>query len=158
MRILDACCGNRMFWWDKNEPHTTYMDIRREVEEIQIGDIRKQIHVVPDVQADFTHMPFDDNIFDLVVWDPPHLKWAGRKSFMRAQYGQLPKDWQSMLYLGFTECKRVVKPTGFILFKWSEAQIKLRDVLQVFGQDPILGDKHTKTRWEIFIKDTTTLI
>ena len=28
IRILDACCGSRMFWFDKAEPHTTYMDRR----------------------------------------------------------------------------------------------------------------------------------
>ena len=33
-RILDACCGSRMFWFDKAEPHTTYMDIRQETFEI----------------------------------------------------------------------------------------------------------------------------
>lgn len=30
VRILDACCGSRMFWFNKKEPHTTYMDIREE--------------------------------------------------------------------------------------------------------------------------------
>ena len=25
IRILDACCGSKMFWFDKAEPHTTYM-------------------------------------------------------------------------------------------------------------------------------------
>lgn len=30
MRILDVCCGSRMFWYDKHELHTTYMDIRKE--------------------------------------------------------------------------------------------------------------------------------
>ena len=28
IRILDACCGSRMFWFDKSESHTTFMDIR----------------------------------------------------------------------------------------------------------------------------------
>lgn len=28
IKILDACCGSRMFWFDKNESHTTFMDIR----------------------------------------------------------------------------------------------------------------------------------
>lgn len=31
MKILDVCCGSRMFWYDKEEPHTTYMDIRKAV-------------------------------------------------------------------------------------------------------------------------------
>lgn len=31
MKILDVCCGSRMFWYDKQEPHTTYMDILKAV-------------------------------------------------------------------------------------------------------------------------------
>lgn len=31
MKILDVCCGSKMFWYDKQEPHTTYMDIRKAV-------------------------------------------------------------------------------------------------------------------------------
>ena len=34
VKILDVCCGSRMFWFDKNEPHTTFMDIRKEQFEI----------------------------------------------------------------------------------------------------------------------------
>ena len=34
IKILDACCGSRMFWFDKNESHTTFMDIRKENFEI----------------------------------------------------------------------------------------------------------------------------
>lgn len=92
IRILDACCGSRMFWWDKTEPHTTFMDIRQENRDITNGSITKHVTVNPDVIADFRHMPFPDNHFDLVVFDPPHLIWAGPKSFMKAQYGQLPAD------------------------------------------------------------------
>lgn len=31
MKILDVCCGSRMFWFNKQEKHTTYMDIRNEI-------------------------------------------------------------------------------------------------------------------------------
>ncbi|MFI3069460.1 hypothetical protein [Streptococcus suis] len=88
IRILDACCGSRMFWFDKAEPHTTYMDKREEEFEIH----GKKIKVKPDVVADFRDMPFDDETFNMVVFDPPHLLWAGQKSFMRAQYGQIESD------------------------------------------------------------------
>lgn len=27
-KILDACCGSRMFWFDKENPDTIYMDCR----------------------------------------------------------------------------------------------------------------------------------
>lgn len=73
-KVLDACCGSRMFWFDKNNPITTYMDKRQYYEELDTGHI---INVDPDVLADFTEMPFSDNEFDLVVFDPPHMVNAG---------------------------------------------------------------------------------
>ncbi|CYU66803.1 DNA N-4 cytosine methyltransferase [Streptococcus suis] len=77
IRILDACCGSRMFWFDKAEPHTTYMDRREEEFEIH----KKKINVKPDIVADFRDMPFEDETFNLVVFDPPHLLRAGQKIF-----------------------------------------------------------------------------
>ena len=136
IRILDACCGSRMFWWDKTEPHTTFMDIRQETRDVTNGSVTKHVTVDPDVIADFRHMPFPDNHFDLVVFDPPHLIWAGPHSYMKAQYGQLPADWRSYMKDGFDECLRVLKNTGVLLFKWSQAQIPLKDVLTVLGRAP----------------------
>lgn len=31
MKILDVCCGSKMFWYDKHEPHTTYIGDNVEV-------------------------------------------------------------------------------------------------------------------------------
>ena len=36
IKILDACCGSKMFWFDKNEKNTTFMDIRQEEFEIHV--------------------------------------------------------------------------------------------------------------------------
>lgn len=52
-----------------------------------------------------------------------------------------------------SECMRVLKPNGVLLFKWNEDQIKTKDVFEAFGQQPILGDKRSKTRWSVFIKN-----
>ena len=82
MKILDVCCGSRMFWYDKKEPHTTYMDIHK----------------------------------------------------------------------AFNEIMRVMKPTGVMIFKWNEEQIPIKEVLRAFGQQPILGDMRSKTKWSVFIK------
>lgn len=38
-KILDACCGSRMFWFDKHNPYTTFMDIRKEYEELPTGHV-----------------------------------------------------------------------------------------------------------------------
>lgn len=79
MKILDACCGSRMFWWDKQNPEVTFMDKRRYYEKLKSGHI---VNVAPDIQADFTDMPFDDEQFDMVVFDPPHLIHAGKKKLV----------------------------------------------------------------------------
>ncbi|WP_304653314.1 class I SAM-dependent methyltransferase [uncultured Ligilactobacillus sp.] len=150
MKILDVCCGSRMFWYDKREPHTTYMDIRRHHEELPTGHV---IDVDPDIQADFRSIPFEDDTFDLVVFDPPHLIYAGPNSWLAKKYGKLDKEsWPEDLKHGFDECRRVLKPSGTLIFKWNEDQIKFSDVIKVFGQKPILGDQRSKTRWSIFLK------
>lgn len=151
MKILDVCCGSKMFWYDKQEEHTTYMDIRRHHEELPTGHV---IDVDPDVQADFRHIPFDDETFDLVVFDPPHLIYAGPNSWLAKKYSKLDKEnWPTDLKRGFDECRRVLKPSGVLLFKWNEDQIKFRDVIEAFNQRPILGDKRSKTRWSVFLKE-----
>lgn len=147
--ILDGCCGSRLFWFDKNNPHTTYMDIRKEKFEIH----GKKVDVNPDIVADFRDMPFDDNTFYLVVFDPPHLKWAGPNSIMKAQYGQLDKaTWKEDLTKGFKKCMRVLKPSGTLIFKWSDSQINVNELLNVIPFKPLFGNKRGKTHWMVFMK------
>lgn len=147
--ILDACCGSRMFWFDKTNEKTLYMDIRREKFTIH----GKHINVDPDVIGDFREMPFADNSFSLVVFDPPHLKWAGQKSFMKAQYGQLNREsWKEDLGKGFDECMRVLKPNGTLVFKWSDAQINVKSLLKLIPYKPLFGNQRGKTHWMVFMK------
>ena len=143
-----------MFWYDKHEPHTTYIDNRSEVGQFKDRDYIRNVVVDPDIIGDFRKLPFDENEFDLVIFDPPHLINAGDKSWLKIKYGLLPKDdWQSYISYGFAECMRVLKPTGTLLFKWSSDQISFSDVFKAIGQKPILGDRRGKTRWSVFIKD-----
>jgi len=148
MKILDACCGSRMFWFDRNNEDTLYMDIREE--ELDIHGYKTT--VAPDIIGDFTDMPFDDNSFYMVVFDPPHLRWAGVNSIMRAKYGQLEADWKKDIEKGFAECFRVLKPNGTLIFKWSEAQISIKEVLGLTKQKPLFGNQRGKTHWIVFMK------
>lgn len=149
MRILDACCGSRMFWFDKENPDVTFMDIREEEFEIH----KKKVNVKPNVVGDFRDMPFEDNTFDMVVFDPPHLRWAGPNSIMKAQYGQLNEDWPDDIKKGFEECFRVLKPTGSLIFKWASVQIPLKEVLKLVPQQPLFGQKRNTTHWLVFMKN-----
>lgn len=148
--ILDACCGSRMFWFDKENPHVLYADIR--AEEHTLCDGRKLV-VKPDIIADFTAMPFEDCSFKMVVFDPPHLKSLGRNSWMAHKYGVLLPTWETDIKAGFDECMRVLEPYGVLIFKWNEQQIKISKILDVIGQKPLFG--HTasaKTIWMCFMK------
>lgn len=151
-KILDACCGPRMMWFDKSHPLATYMDIRRD--EFVACDGRS-IKVDPDLIADFRNMPFDDNTFRLVVFDPPHFKQLGDNSFTAQKYGKLFPTWETDLKSGFDECMRVLEPYGILIFKWNEYQIPVSRILEIFGTDPLFGQKCGKasqTHWLCFMK------
>lgn len=47
---MDACCGSRMFWFDKENPNVTFMD-NRELEDT-LCDGRKLV-IKPDIVGDF---------------------------------------------------------------------------------------------------------
>ena len=151
-KILDASCGARMFWFDKHHPNAIYMD-NRQVDNELLCDGRR-LTVAPDVVADFRHMPFADNSFWLVVWDPPHLVRVGDKSWTAKKYGKLTKSWQDDLRQGFAECFRVLRPNGTLIFKWSEDQIRIADVLALTDEKPLFGNRSGKTtHWIAFMKE-----
>lgn len=148
-KILDACCGSRMFWFDKQNENTLYMDNRKEKFSIH----GKHVNVNPDVKADFRNMPFDDSSFYMIVYDPPHLKWSGQNSIMRAQYGQLDKNnWKEDLSKGFHECMRVLKPNGTLIFKWSDCQVNVKQLLDAIPYKPLFGNQRGMTHWMVFMK------
>lgn len=148
-RILDACCGSRMFWFDRENSDVIFADCREL--EITLCDGRALV-IKPDIKMDFRNIPYDDNIFKVVVFDPPHLLHAGTGSWLAAKYGVLPEDWPEYLKQGFNECMRVLEPNGLLIFKWCENQIPLSRVLKEFDKKPLLGDQRGKTRWLVFIK------
>ena len=69
--VLDPCCGSRKFYFDKTAPYVLYGDVRDE-SYVQCDGRILEVH--PDVQMDVTNLPFEDESFALVVFDPPHLK------------------------------------------------------------------------------------
>lgn len=77
---------------------------------------------------------------------------------MAKKYGRLsPDTWKEDLGKGFSECMRVLKPNGTLIFKWNETDIPVKDVLSAFGNaKPLYGHKSgkmSKTHWLAFMKD-----
>jgi 23S rRNA G2069 N7-methylase RlmK/C1962 C5-methylase RlmI len=148
-RILDACCGSRMFWFDKQNKDVLYMDNRELTDTLCDG---RKLEVRPDLIADFRNMPFEDESFYLVVFDPPHLLRIGENSWMAKKYGKLSEDWPNDIKKGFDECMRVLKPNGTLIFKWNEDQIKLSEILKAIKAKPLFGNRRSKTHWLVFMK------
>lgn len=154
--ILDACCGPKMMWYNKNHPNVLYVDKRR----LKPGFSKRRPNckIDPDVLADFTNFKFKDKSFKLVVWDPPHLKSKKLTCDMTKKYGALhPETWQRDLKLGFKEIWRVLEDYGVLIFKWGDRDFKTKEVLRLFKVKPLFGTKTNQrensiTRWFCFMK------
>lgn len=157
-KILDMTCGSRTIWFNKNHPAAIYCDKRKESYELYFGKNYSNLRtctVDPDVVCDFTNLPFPDNSFSLVVFDPPHLLGAKETAWLVKKYGKLDENWVVMLHDGFREGMRVLKPDGVLIFKWSEYDIPAADVWKAIGQKPLFGHhsgKKSTTFWGCFMK------
>lgn len=145
-----------MFYFDHDDPRVLFQDIRDC--EMTLCDGR-QFKIHPDVVADFTKMPYPDNTFKMVVFDPPHLKYTSEKEtkgWQMEKYGWLPRgEWREILTKGFSECFRVLKNGGFLIFKWNETDIKVSEILKLTSEKPIFGHisgKRANTHWICFMK------
>ena len=155
--ILDACCGGKMFYFDHFDDRVLFQDTR-DCETTLCDGRTFQVH--PDVVADFTKMPYTDNSFKMVVFDPPHLKYTGSKkeaeNWQMVKYGWLPAHgWKDVLRKGFAECFRVLQPGGFLIFKWNETDIKVSEILKLTPEKPVFGHisgKRANTHWICFMK------
>lgn len=152
--VLDACCGSRMFWFDKADPRALFIDKRRETLIDHTGKTPSQIVIDPDQVEDFTDLPFLDGSFSLVVFDPPHT-FCGPNGRTIKKYGTLPRDWREVLAAGFSECFRVLCPLGTLVFKWNEHRVKLATVLSLTPHQPLFGQRvgNTRTHWIVFHKE-----
>lgn len=159
--VLDACCGSRMFWFDRADPRAIYLDKRQEAHELPDKSSKggkRSLVVAPDVVADFTALPFDNESFALVVFDPPHFVRNGEKSWTALKYGTLKGDWRDMLRRGFVECFRVLKDEGTLIFKWNESDIPVSQILALTPERPLVGNrcgKNAQSHWIVFMKPAT---
>ena len=114
-----------------------------------------------DHQADFTDLPFPDNTFALVVFDPPHFERNGATGWVGLKYGTLKGDWREELRRGFAECFRVLRPEGVLIFKWCEDEIPVSQILALTPERPLFAHrsgKQQKTHWVTFMKPNAPLM
>ena len=157
-KILDMTCGSRSIWFNKHHPAAVYCDKRTEHLQLAFGKAHTNIRtleVSPDIICDFTNLPFPNESFCLVVFDPPHLTRAMETAWLVKKYGKLDEGWPQMLHDGFAEGMRVLKDGGVLVFKWSEYDIPASEVWKAIGQKPLFGHhsgKKSTTFWGCFMK------
>ena len=155
-RVLDMCCGPRMMWFDKGDPRAVFIDRRQEKHAMnrpKRGTI-EYTETAPDQIADFTNLPFPNDTFNLVVFDPPHFVRSGKISYLAMKYGWLDGDWRSMIRAGFAEGFRVLAPGGTLIFKWTATENPVREILALTPERPLFGHKSGKqqqTHWIAFM-------
>lgn len=162
--ILDATCGGRSIWLpgNKQNENTLYID-NREREPGFHGQEGRTYAVQPDEIQDFRDLPYEDEVFNLVVFDPPHvLREDGMEQLsghVIKKYGALRAEtWQSDLEAGFEELWRVLNPGGTLVFKFADNDVDFRDVLELAPCQPLFGTTTKKTskcenRWFVFYKE-----
>lgn len=152
-KIIDVCCGGKMFWFDKSNPDVVFMDNRIFADTLCDG---RSFEVNPDIVGDFRDIPYDDNSFSLVVFDPLHLIKVGENSWLAKKYGHLdPNTYKEDLKRGFAECFRILKPNGVLIFKWNETDVKTSEIISLSPIPPLFGHKSgklQKTNWLVFMK------
>ena len=152
-KILDMCCGGKHFWFDKNNENVLFMDKRKE----RKGFIKEQPgwECNPNIVADFTNIPFEDNTFYLVVFDPPHVI-TNSDGIITKKYGRLDDDYKDLIKKGFAEAFRVLKPNGTLVFKWNDLSVRINEILKLSPKQPLIGTKTKKgvnnTYFYVFMK------
>jgi ubiquinone/menaquinone biosynthesis C-methylase UbiE len=145
--MLDATAAYRSMWFDKNYEDCVYIDKRKKVK--------------PTIVCVWEHLPFPDNIFDTVLFDPPHTNPGETgKGIMSDVWGALnAQKMVPSLYQAFRELIRVLKEEGHLIFKWNTHKKPLDRVLTLCPLKPLFGHKtafktkhSSQTFWIYFVK------
>jgi len=125
----------------------------KQVDNIIYLDMERKLKNKPIIFADNTQTPFPAELFDTILYDPPH-NWGGGDEPNPIYPGEIKKWKQEHQPFAFTyygwdkyksriglirhvyqaqkEFQRILKPDGLLWFKWNEMRIPLDRILACF--------------------------
>jgi ubiquinone/menaquinone biosynthesis C-methylase UbiE len=139
--ILDATCGLKEMWHNKNPNDVIFLDIRKGkiVYNSKYSDYTMELGFVnPTILGTHEKLPFRNESFDMIVFDPPHII-SHPTGILHEKYTTLKKNWVKYLYNTTKELFRVLKKEGFLIFKWAETSKPLNKILAIFPYKPYFG-------------------
>jgi hypothetical protein len=143
--ILDATAANRCFYETKESPFIHWIDIEED------------LTIKPDSIMDCRKTNFPDKRFKFIIFDPPQSfgdkknsgifttpnkdtfngKWPIYTTKAPRYYGtdkySSSKELLQFIDEAQGEFHRILQDEGIIFMKWAEARIKLKTVLELFG-------------------------
>jgi len=165
--ILDATCGGRSIWYgdNKHRDDTLYVDKRNDSNPLkreEFGYEPRNYSIDPDERQDFRDLPYTDESFNLIVFDPPHAVRSDGMETLRGvttrKWGALHAEtWQEDLRNGFQELWRVLQSGGTLVFKFADESADFDEVLSLAPAEPLFGTSvndggTVETRWFVFYK------
>ena len=157
--ILDATTGGKHIWHPDSErcDRAVFADRRR----IEGLEHQPSWSCDPSVVCDTRRLPFKDETFNLIAFDPPHRVtddgMERLSGVIEQKYGALcAETWQSDLRASFEELWRVLHPGGTLTFKWADVHKNHAEVIDALGRTPLYGVTTEKeravTKWWTFQK------
>jgi hypothetical protein len=129
-------------WFDKKNPAAVFIDRRPEV--------------APDLVADSRALPLAAGMFDLLVFDPPHLNFGARSVFAQKYGHYSTREILQLVAETAAESWRVAAGGAVLAFKWNDHDIALPRVVALMAPywEPLFGSvidrAKTKTYWVMF--------
>lgn len=128
MRILDLTAGNRAIWFNKEHPDALYIDIRAEVGPDIVADSRKLWPLAV------------SSLYDLVVFDPPHLNFGARSNMSKSYGHHTTRDILDLVQKTAKAAFNVTRPDALMALKWNDHSISLKRILALMPQwEPLFG-------------------
>ena len=112
--VLDSTWGHGGFWRDVTSSREVDrlivgIDRRMNTDELTLGGPSGERAALL-MEGDYTDLPFRDDVFDAIVYDPPFLTRGGDDSVMKARYGSFDTyaDLMESIALARDEFQRVL--------------------------------------------------
>ncbi len=125
---LDCAYGEGVFWRKRRPTNLVTSDLKPGAQTV----------------ADFACLPFPDNTFQAVVFDPPYKLNGTPTKEVDHRYGvETPTRWQdrmSLMQCGFIDAERVLAPKGHLLVKCQNQVCsgRVRWQVDIFGHIALL--------------------